>query len=255
MIKLNRRQQLIIDELDEHNFTKVNELCEKLNVSAVTIRKDLQYLENTGLLYRTHGGASKQPLYAFEKNINEKEFVQVMQKQKIAKAALKFVNDQDFIILASGTTVYYLAKIISGYEKLTIITSSLSVSMELSKDSFIDVIQLGGNLRKSSISVIGSLAESELKKFSCNKLFLGIDGIDLDFGLSTSNSTEAHLNKVMIEQSEKVIVLADSTKINKRGFGQICSLDKVDVLITDNDITEKDLTTLEDNGIEVIVAK
>ena len=244
MIKLNRRQQLIIDELDEHNFTKVNELCEKLNVSAVTIRKDLQYLENTGVLYRTHGGAIKQPLYAFEKNINEKEFVQVMKKQKIAKAALKFVNDQDFIILASGTTVYYLAKIISGYEKLTIITSSLSVS-----------IQLGGNLRKSSISVIGSLAESELKKFSCNKLFLGIDGIDLDFGLSTSNSTEAHLNKVMIEQSEKVIVLADSTKINKRGFGQICSLDKVDVLITDNDITEKDLTTLEDNGIEVIVAK
>jgi DeoR family transcriptional regulator, aga operon transcriptional repressor len=255
MIKLNRRQQLIIDELDEHNFAKVNELCEKLNVSAVTIRKDLQYLENTGLLYRTHGGASKQPLYAFEKNINEKEFVQVMQKQKIAKAALTFVNDQDFIILASGTTVYYLAKIISGYEKLTVITSSLSVSIELSKDSFIDVIQLGGDLRKSSISVIGSLAESELKKFSCNKLFLGIDGIDLDFGLSTSNSTEANLNKVMIEQSEKVIVLADSTKINKRGFGQICSLDKVDVLITDNDISEKDFKTLEDNGIEVIVAK
>ena len=117
------------------------------------------------------------------------------------------------------------------------------------------MIQLGGNLRKSSVSVIGSLAESELKKFSCNKLFLGIDGIDLDFGLSTSNSTEAHLNKVMIEQSEKVIVLADSTKINKRGFGQICSLDKVDVLITDNDISEKDLSTLEDCGIEVIVAK
>lgn len=179
----------------------------------------------------------------------------MLQKQKIAKAALKFVNDQDFIILASGTTVYYLAKIISGYEKLTVITSSLSVSIELGKDSFIDVIQLGGNLRKSSVSVIGSLAESELKKFSCNKLFLGIDGIDLDFGLSTSNSTEAHLNKVMIEQSEKVIVLADSTKINKRGFGQICSLDKVDVLITDNDISEKDLSTLEDCGIEVIVAK
>lgn len=255
MVKLNGRQQIIIDELNDQNFIKVNDLCEKLNVSAVTIRKDLQYLENKGLLYRTHGGASKQSLYAFEKNINEKEFVQVAQKQKIAKAALQFINDHDFIILASGTTVYYLAKIISGYEKLTVVTSALQVSMELSNDPFTDVIQLGGDLRKSSVSVIGAIAELELKNFSCNKLFIGIDGIDLDFGLSTSNSTEAHLNKVMIDQSEKVIVLADSTKINKRGFGQICSLDKVDILITDNDISEKDLISFEDHGIEVIIAK
>ncbi|MDR1876994.1 MAG: DeoR/GlpR family DNA-binding transcription regulator [Flavobacteriaceae bacterium] len=255
MVRLNRRQQLIIDELDEQNFIKVSDLCEKLDVSAVTIRKDLQYLENKGLLYRTHGGASKQSLYAFERTINEKEFVRVSQKQKIAKAALQFVNNQDFIILASGTSVYYLAKIISGYEKLTVVTSALRVSMELSKDPFIDVIQLGGDLRKSSISVVGALTEFELKKFSCNKLFLGIDGIDLDFGLSTSNSTEAHLNKVMIECSEKVIILADSTKINKRGFGKICDLDKVDVLITDSEISEKDLNAFEEHGIEIIIAK
>ncbi|MGM5630225.1 DeoR/GlpR family DNA-binding transcription regulator [Apibacter raozihei] len=255
MVRLNRRQQLIADELDNHNFIKVNDLCEMLNVSAVTIRKDLQYMENKGLLYRTHGGASKQSLYAFEKNITEKEFVQVSQKQKIAKAARQFINDQDFIIMASGTSVYYLAKILSGFEKLTVVTSALRISMELSTDPFIDVIQLGGDLRKSSISIVGSLAESELRKFSCNKLFLGIDGIDLEFGLSTSNSTEAHLNKVMIESAEKVFILADSTKINKRGFGKICGLDKVDVLITDSEISDKDLSAFEDHGVEVIIAK
>lgn len=255
MVKLNGRQQIIIDELNEQNFIKVNDLYKKLNVSAVTIRKDLQYLENKGLLYRTHGGASKQSLYAYEKNINEKEFVQVAQKQKIAKAALQFINDHDFIILASGTSVYYLAKIISGYEKLTVVTSALRVCIELSNDPFTEVIQLGGDLRKSSLSVIGTIAELELKKFSCNKLFIGIDGIDWDFGLSTSNSAEAHLNKVMIDSAEKVIVLADSTKINKRGFGKICDLDKVDVLITDSEITDKDLNSFEEKGIEVIIAK
>lgn len=254
MTIINKRQEDILDELNKKGYVNVVELCETHNVSTVTIRKDLNFLENEKLLHRTHGGASKQPIYAFERNVNDKEGIQVEQKQQIAKEALKYINDCDYIILGSGSNIHYLSRIISGFQKLTVITPSLKVSLELSKEPKIDTIQLGGDVRDSSTSVTGPIAESILRQFSCNKLFIGTDGLHLDFGLSTSNALEAHLNQVMIEVAERVIVLADSTKMNIRGFGKICNLDKIDVLITDDGIDIETKTKLEDLGIEVVIA-
>ena len=251
---INERQLKIISKINETGFVKVIDLCKKLGVSTVTIRKDLTYLEKQGILFRTHGGASKQSLYAFERPVNEKESLNVNQKRKIAKTALTHIQDNDYIILASGTTIHYLSRLIKGFKKLTVLTSSLFVSLELCKNEFVDVIQLGGMVRKSSNSVIGSISESMVKEFSCNKLFLGVDGIDMDFGLTTTNLVEADLNKKMISSSEKVIVLADSTKIGKRSFGKIGNLDVVDILITDSDIPNEYKTIFENQGIEVVIA-
>jgi DeoR family transcriptional regulator of aga operon len=254
MAIINRRQEEILNELEKKGFVNVIDLCETLNVSTVTIRKDLNFLENQRLLHRTHGGASKQPIYAFERNVNEKEGLQVEQKLQIAKEALKYINEYDYIILGSGSNIHYLSKIITGFQKLTVLTASLKVSLELSKETNIETIQLGGDVRKSSNSVVGPIAESILSQFSCNKLFLGTDGLHLDFGLSTSNALEAHLNQAMIEVAEKVIVLSDSTKMNVRGFGKICDLDKIDVLITDSGIDGDTKSKLEELGIEVVIA-
>jgi DeoR/GlpR family transcriptional regulator of sugar metabolism len=251
---INERQMKILTELNENGFVRVQNLCETFDVSSVTIRKDLSFLEKKGLLYRTHGGASKQSLYAFERNIGEKESLQVDQKKKIASAGIQFINERDYIILGSGTTVHYLARLLEGFEKLTVVTSSLFVAIELCKNEQMNIIQLGGNVRKSSNSVIGSVAESTLKDYSCNKVFLGVDGIDFDFGLTTSNAMEAQLNKAMIQASEKVIVLADSSKIGKRSFGKIGDIQEMNVLITDSGISSKQKTTLEDLGIEVVIA-
>lgn len=249
----NERHQLILSLLEKKEHISVQELSDSLNVSLVTIRKDLTLLENEGYLYRTHGGASKKPRYAFEQSVIEKENINVEEKYKIAQKALSYIEENDFILLASGTTLHYLARIIEGFENLTILTSSLRVAIETCKKPKINTIQLGGDVRKSSTSVAGSISESILNQFSCNKLFLGIDGIDIDFGISTSNAAEAHLNNIMIERSDKVYVLADSSKINKRGFGKICNIDKIDVLITDNNIEKSDLKKLESVGVEVII--
>lgn len=251
---VNERQQQILDLFDTEEFIRVNEISDALKVSAVTIRKDLSFLESKSLLYRTHGGARKQSSFAFEKNISEKEEVQVEQKIAIAKKAATLIQDHDFVILASGTTLHHLARNLLDFSKLTVLTSSLKVGLELCDNEKIDIIQLGGDVRKSSGSVVGPFSETILKQFSCNKLFLGVDGIDFDFGLSTSNAMEAHLNLLMIKSADKVYILADSTKINKRGFGKICEIHKMDALITDSGISAKDFATLSDMGIEVIIA-
>ncbi|MBF7091965.1 DeoR/GlpR transcriptional regulator [Flavobacterium sp. ALJ2] len=254
MTIINRRQEDILKELDQKGYVNVVDLCEMYNVSTVTIRKDLNFLENEKLLHRTHGGASKKPIYAFERDVNDKETLQVEQKKQIAKEALKYISEHDYIILGSGSNIHYLSRIITGFQKLTVLTPSLKVSLELSKEINIDTIQLGGDVRNSSTSAVGPIAEATLGQFSCNKLFLGTDGVHLGFGLSTSNALEAHLNQAMIEVAEKVIVLADSTKMNIRGFGKICNLNKIDVLITDEGIDAETKIKLEEIGIDVVIA-
>lgn len=254
MTIINKRQEDILKKLEQKGHVNVVELCEVHNVSSVTIRKDLNFLETEKLLHRTHGGASKQPIYAYERDVNVKEVLQVEQKKQIAKEALKYINEHDYIILGSGSNIHYLSRVITGFQKLTVLTPSLKVSLELCREANIDTIQLGGDVRNSSTSAVGPIAESILSQFSCNKLFLGTDGVHLEFGLSTSNALEAHLNHAMIEVAEKVIVLADSTKMNIRGFGKICNLNKIDVLITDSGIDAQTKVKLEEIGIDVIVA-
>ncbi|MEZ7515184.1 DeoR/GlpR family DNA-binding transcription regulator [Flavobacterium frigidarium] len=254
MAIINRRQEDILKELNQKGYVNVVDLCETHNVSTVTIRKDLNFLENQKLLHRTHGGASQQPIYAYERDVNDKETLQVEQKKEIANEALKYISNNDYIILGSGSNIHYLSRIIKGFQKLTVLTPSLKVSLELCKELNVDTIQLGGDIRNSSTSAVGPVAEATLNQFSCNKLFLGADGVDLEFGLSTSNALEAHLNKAMIDVAEMVIVLADSTKMNVKGFGKICELTKIDILITDSGINSETKLKLEELGIDVIVA-
>ncbi|WP_407481538.1 DeoR/GlpR family DNA-binding transcription regulator [Elizabethkingia meningoseptica] len=248
------RHDNILKELEKKEYVLVQDLCEKYNVSSVTIRKDLSYLESLGLLHRTHGGASKQSRFAYEKNVSEKENINVEVKKAIAKEASKIIDENDSIILASGTTIHYLARTLESFQKLTVLTSSLRVALELCTMPNINIIQLGGEVRKSSTSIVGAISESVLKQFSCHKLFLGVDGIDLDFGISCSSAAEAHLNQAMIECAEKVIVLADSSKINKKGFGKIADLDRVDTIITDRNIDAETRENLEDMGITVVIS-
>jgi len=252
MEKLLARHSDILKEVNEKDHVLVQELCEKFNVSSVTIRKDLNYLESLGLLFRNHGGASKQVRYAYEKNVDEKESINVEAKEYIAKKALSLIRENDCIIMASGTTMHYLARKLVNFGPLTVLTSSLRVAIELCNNPNINIIQLGGEVRKSSTSIVGSISETILKQFSCNTPFLGVDGIDMDFGISTSNAAEAHLNQLMMECSEKVVLLADSSKLNKKGFGKIAPIEDIDYLITDNVISSEDQTKLEEAGVFVL---
>ena len=168
--------------------------------------------------------------------------------------AASLITPKDSILIASGTTMHALARSIVPVDELTVITASMEVSNILASEKNIYIIQLGGILRHSSLSVVGKYAENILADFSCSKLFIGVDGIDLDFGITTTNMMEASLNRVMMQTAQKTIVLADSSKFGRRGFSKIADMEDVDHIITDSRIPPSTALRLEEMGIEVTIA-
>lgn len=253
LLSLPERHSRILALLQQHGSISVTQLAEMFKVSEVTIRKDLSYLESQKKLYRTHGSAILISPYISDRHVNEKR--NVTEKRAIGAEAAKLLERDDSVIIASGTTVAFLAHEIKPVGRLTVITASVPVTSILSQKSNIDVIQLGGITRSSSVSVVGPFAEEMLKHFNCSKLYMGVDGIDLECGLTTTNLLEAALNGVMINSAQKVIVLADSSKFGRRGFSRICSLDSVDMIITDSGVQPHILKELRERGIEVRVVE
>ena len=251
ILSLPERHNRILALLQQNGSISVVQLAELFKVSEVTIRKDLSFLEQQKKLYRTHGSAILISPYISDRHVNEKEKKNVAEKRAIGAKAASLVAQDDSIIIASGTTMAFLAREIKPVGHLTVITAAVPVTSILSQDTNVDVIQLGGITRSSSVSVVGPFAEQMLGNFNCSKLFVGVDGIE--FGLTTTNMLEAALNRVMMNAAQKVIVLADSSKFGRRGFSKICDLEAVDRIITDNGIQPLYLDRLRERGIEVIV--
>jgi len=254
-MSITERHKYIIDKLNKEGIVHVADLSKELNVTMVTVRKDLKILEDKKMLFRSHGSATPSSPYVNDRPVDEKRLVMVDEKKKIAMCAANMIEEDDAIIIASGTTVAALASYIPSNHKATVLTSAINVTIALINHPNIETVQLGGVIRKSSSSAVGHYAEEMLANFSCNKLFLGVDGISPDFGLTTSNMMEAHLNSNMIKSVQKVIVLADSSKFGRKGFGKICDIDDIDSIITDQGISEHFRTKLEERGIEVIIAE
>ena len=251
---MNERHEIIIRELNSKGQVSVTELSTLLNVSEVTIRKDLTLLEQNNMLYRAHGKAIKMSPYINDRDVNIKEQQFPNEKIAIGKCAVELIEPNDSIIIASGTTVLYFArevKVAEGMGRLTVITSALNVASVLSQNRNIEVIQLGGIVRSSSLSTVGCDTERMLENFTGSKLFIGVDGIDLEYGLSTTNLLEANLNRAMIRSTQKTIVLCDSSKFGRRGFSRICNIEEIDQIITDTNIPPHMLEALQKRGIEV----
>jgi DeoR family transcriptional regulator of aga operon len=254
-MNITDRHQLILQKLQENGRVDIQELSESLQVSGVTIRKDLKLLEEKKLLYRTKGGGSTQNPYTIERPINEKEFIKAEEKKKIARAALALIGQNDSIIIGSGTTVFELARALHPTKHLTVITPALKVALELCNRPHVDVLQIGGLIHQSSSAAAGSFAERLLEDISCGVLFVGVDGIDPEFGLSITNLSEASLNMKMIGLSQTVVVMADSSKFDRRGIGRICSLEQVDYIITDHLVPHEKVRMLTERGVKVIIAE
>lgn len=254
MKNITDRHEYIIKKIKDNNKVSIQELCDEMNVSSVTIRKDLKLLEEKSLLFRTKGGASITNPYAGDRPLLVKESINSDEKNKIAKKAVEIIADHDSIMIGSGTTAFAIARNLNPTERITVITPALKVALELCNKPNIEVLQLGGLIRPNSSSVAGQYAMRILDDVSCGVLFIGVDGIDLEFGITISNITETTLNQKMLTTTQKVVILADNTKFGKRGLGRVCAVEDVDYIITDSKTSSKYITALEEIGIKVIIA-
>jgi len=250
------RRIKILEALKLNGQVNVNDLSESLGVTGVTIRNDLMQLEKKGVLIRARGGAIKFEQKQSDEDypLSDKQKKHLLEKMEIGKRAAELIEENNTIIIDSGSTTFELAKNLKNFKSLTVITNALNVATILADDSNINVIVPGGMLKKNSLSLVGILAERGFKDYFCDKLFLGVDGFDLDFGVSTPNPEEAHLNQVMISISREVIVVADSSKFEKRGFAFIAPVSKISTVITDKGISQENKARLEKAGVRVIIA-
>jgi len=245
------RRRAILDLISQRGRVLVTELSDQFATSQVTIRKDLEVLHAHGLIHRTHGGALPVRDGALEDpTLREKEKLHHQEKQRIAEAAATKVKEGQVLILDSGTTTTAIARALRNFQNLTIITNAVNIAADLAGTA-VEVILTGGTLRKNSFSLVGPIAEETLHRLSADLFFLGVDGFDVHYGLSTPNLPEAKVNRVMMDISRRTVTVCDSSKFGRRSLSLIAPASAVQEVITDRGAPKSDLRALKQAGIEV----
>lgn len=254
MRNTRQRRQEILQLLVLNGTVQVADLVQRFGVSSVTIRADLTQIESQGLATRNHGGATLQRTPPLEQDIHEKDTLNLPLKESIGMHAARLVKPGDNIIIDSGSTTMTLARHLRSHRDVTVMTNGLNVAWELANAPGVNLLLTGGKLRKQSLSLHGSQAETSLSTYSFDTLFLGVDGLDLQFGLTTHNEAEASLNHRMVERARKVVVLTDASKFGRVSLHRIAKLSQIHAVITDQSIGNDYREGLQRLDIEVIIA-
>jgi DeoR family transcriptional regulator, fructose operon transcriptional repressor len=231
----------------------IETLAEQLNVSQMTIRRDLEQLENQGEVIRTHGGAAMARKLIFESAFHDKQHIMSDAKQKIACLAAKFVKTGDVIFLDTGTTNLEIAKKLSTKGNITVITTSLAIAYELQFSENMEVILLGGFMRKGSPDLHGPLTEQNIDFFRSDIAFIGADAVDIKGNTFTDDLRVVNLDRKMASHSKKVIITTDSSKFNKNSMCNVFNYKDYDFIITDSKVGKRKINQLHKNKIQVKV--
>lgn len=248
------RQMQILQYLTRHESIEVTELSGLLKVSPSTIRRELRVMEKHGLLLRTHGSAQLPNPIRYEHLYENRAARQTEAKRKIAAAAKRLIKPGQVIGLSGGTTCTELARQLRAMQEITIVTNAINVALEMQGGDK-RVVVTGGVLNQNSYELVGSLMTQSLQTMHLDMVFLGVNGVDVEFGLSMSDEPEGVASRAFIAASDQAIVLADHTKIGQTTFVRFCSLDDIDMLITDDDIREEQLNALTKAGLKVVIAE
>jgi DeoR family transcriptional regulator of aga operon len=245
------RRTAILDQLAREGFVRVADLRDQFGCSEATIRRDLGHLERSGYLQRAHGGAFSDGQR--EMPVSSRLGTMAEAKQKIAHAAAALVNEGDAVGLTGGTTTQQVARELARGGPVTVVTNALNVAMELMRAD-VRLVVVGGELRERSLELVGPLAEPVAEQIHLDLLFAGVDGISAAGGITTHNPLEARVNGVLIERSQRVVVVADHTKLGRATFADIAPIESVSDLVTDSAADEKLVEELTEAGVNVIRA-
>ncbi len=245
------RRHTIVNLINELGEVSVEELSTQFETSEVTIRKDLASLEQNGQLLRRYGGAIALPKEVVNDELNPKVSIR---KESLAKAAAKLIRDHNRIVIDSGSTTAALINQLNDKRGLIVMTNSLHVANALNElESEPTLLMTGGTWDNHSESFQGKVAESVLRSYDFDQLFIGADGIDLERGTSTFNELVG-LSKVMAEVSREVIVMVESDKVGRKIPNLELAWDDIDVLVTDKELSDEFVTKIESHQVRVIRA-
>jgi DeoR family fructose operon transcriptional repressor len=231
MMPQGERQSAILQYLTEKGFAAVAALAQEFRVSEMTIRRDLAELESQRALQRTYGGATVYDPAFFEVSLQAKTTQFVEEKRRIGKAAAELVCDGDIVILDAGSTTMLVAKFLKS-KRITVITNALNIAADLSDCPNIQLYIAGGQLRQGVLAIVGPETTAFFQHIRADKLFIGVEGIDIKGGLMVPELNEAHTKRAMANSAKEIIVVADHSKIGRSTLGTIVPLSKVTTLIT-----------------------
>lgn len=250
----DERKTYILDQLKLTGKVRVIDLSMDLNVSGVTIRNDLNELEQEKYLERVHGGAIQSLSQYDNMNYNERMLHRKQEKFEIAQEVAKLVNDGDTVALNSGTTSSFIALALSQKRNIKLITNSISIATKISPKHNINTILLGGFINQHYLFTYGRDAVEQMGKFHINKSIISVDGISVESGITSFHEEEAELTERMLDQSKIRIVAADYTKIGRQSFIKIKGIEDIDRFVTDSNADPNQLEELKKQGAELIIA-
>lgn len=250
-LDVDQRREKILELVSIRNKVKVSELSRIFGTSEVTIRSDLSELEAAGLLERVHGGAVSTYRTYYNMTFNDRMKTNADEKRRIAASVAAQVADGDTLLMSSGTTTLYLARELKNARNVTVVTNSLAIAQEVGLFRDILVIMLGGNLNAQYLFTYGDDTLNQLRQYKADRLFLSVDGVSPEDGITTYHHLEAEVNRQMIARAKRTIIVADHTKIGRTGFAHIDSLDNIDCLVTSSLADSEALQAIRERGIEV----
>ena len=248
------RRSEIVDRIKQNRMIKVADLVKEYQVSVETIRRDLEYLENAGFLRRVYGGAVAGGLYSNEPVYSHREMVNYNQKRAIGAKAAELIDDGDILFIDVGTTTLEVARNLIHKKNLTVITNASLIAREMVQKPDCRVILLGGELRPGELSVSGYLCDQNLGNFYANKLIMGVGGVSIQNGYTDYHPGEANTRRCMIERTDMIIAVADNSKFGVTAMNFICTINRVEKLVTDSAIPEEIIRDYQKNGIDLIIA-
>ncbi|WP_019119873.1 DeoR/GlpR family DNA-binding transcription regulator [Brevibacillus massiliensis] len=248
------RHRAIIDLLEERGTLRVADLSKRFQVTEETIRRDLERLEGEGALLRVHGGAVRNRKEGLEIPALQREALNREEKRAIGVTAASLVEDGEIIALDASTTCLQLAKHLPDLH-LTVLTNSIAVVLELASRENVNVILAGGYFRRESLSLLGVPTENMIEGYHVDKYFFSCHGFDLRRGVSEADELQAQVKKRFISISEQLILLADSSKYNRKSLVRLTGLEKVDKLVTDNKLPVNCIKEVKQKGVNILVAE
>ncbi len=251
-IFVEERRNRIIEILSRKNRASVAELSQEFRIGEATIRRDLQELENRGLVLRTHGGVLVMDTASRESPLKERETHNREKKERIAQCIAQFVKNGESIMIDGGTTTLQIARTLRVRRQLVVITNCPAIGEQLVGSGDNQVILTGGELREVTGVAVGPMAEYTVRQYRADRVILGMSSLIPKEGFFTVNASEAELKRVMMRCGKEVIVAMDSSKIGKVTLSFVSDFSLIGNLITDDGISAEDIHEIEQRGVEVI---